>query len=92
MLLIEEEKIGETKTQSGIILTASMSDLGPKKGTIVEVGEPENNHFNGGWIEMNFNVGEVVLYPDHSGVDVKDDDGKEYIIIHNKHIIAKVQN
>lgn len=90
MLLLEQEEKGEKTTASGLVLSATISDLGPKRGKIVAVGSGEMNHFTGGTLSMdNFSVGDIVLFPDHSGIEVEDGD-KKYLVIHNKHIIAKV--
>lgn len=90
MLLIKEEEKAEKKTASGLVLSASITDLGPKRGTVIQVGNGETNHFTGGTIPMDFKINDIVVYPDHSGVDIEDSDGEKYIIIHNKHIMAKV--
>ena len=90
MLLIKEEDKAEKKTASGLVISATVSDLGPKRGKIVAVGNGETNHFTGGVLPMDFTVGETILYPDHSGIDVEDSDGEKYIILHTKHVMAKV--
>jgi co-chaperonin GroES (HSP10) len=90
MLLIKEEEKTEKKTASGLVISAALSDLGPKKGTIISVGPGEVNHFTGEFLPMNFKEGETILYPEHSGIDVEDTNGDKYIVLHNKHVIAKI--
>lgn len=90
MLLIKEEENSEKKTASGLVISAAISDLGPKRGKIVAVGSGETNHFTGGILPMEYEVDETILYPEHSGIDVEDSDGQKYIILHSKHVIAKV--
>lgn len=90
MLLIKQEEQGEKTTASGLVLSAAFSDMGPKRGTVIEVGYGELNHFTGGVIPMDhINIGDTVLYPDHTGTEVEDQETK-YLLIHHKHIIAKV--
>jgi chaperonin GroES len=90
MLLIKEIERGEEKTQGGLILSATLEKYGPKKGTIIVVGTPEINHFTGGFIPMDdYSEGDTVLYPDHTGQEVKDNN-ETYLLIHYKHIMAKI--
>ena len=90
MLLVQEEEASEKTTAAGIILSATVTDLGPKKSKVVAVGSEEINHFTCGILPMDFEVGDTVVYPDHTGVDIKDEDGTEYVLIHSKHILAKI--
>lgn len=90
MLLVKELQEGEEITNSGLIISAMSGSRGPKRGKIVAVGSPETNHFTGGFIPMDdFEVDSIVLYPNHSGEEVKED-GEEYLLIHYKHIMAKI--
>ena len=73
-----------------MLFRSTVTDLGPKKSKVVAVGSPEINHFTGGQLPMDFAINDTVVYPDHTGVDIKDEDGTEYVLIHSKHILAKI--
>lgn len=89
MLLVKQE-VAEDKVVGGIVIPMGLSETGPKRGVIKEVGDGEANHFTGGWLTMdNFAIGDTVMYPDHSGTQVEDG-GEKYILIHNKYILAKI--
>lgn len=91
MLLVKQEESGEKKTSSGLVLSAAFSDSGPKRGKIVEVGTGEYNAFTGTAVDMSeFNIGDTVLYPEHSGTEVEDEEMNKYLLIHYKSIMAKV--
>ena len=91
MLLVEEEQAAEKTTKSGIVLAATYVDSGPKRGKIIAVGNGETNHFTNGTISMDvFSVGDTIVYADHTGVNIEDEDGKKYIILHHKHVMAKI--
>ena len=90
-LLIKEEEKTEKTTASGLVLSAAFSDTGPKKGKIVDIGIGEVNHFTGNLLPMDmFTIGDTVIYPEHTGIDVEDTNGDKYIILHHKHVIAKI--
>lgn len=90
MLLVKEEQQGDEVTVGGLIITAALNSGGPKRGEIIAVGSGETNHFTGGIVSMDmFSVGDKIIYADHAGVDVKDN-GEEYILLHNKHVMAKL--
>jgi co-chaperonin GroES (HSP10) len=91
MLLVEEQESSEKRTASGLVISAAISDLGPKRGKIVSVGNGEMNHFTGGVLSMAaFSEGDIILYPDNTGTEIEDTDGKTYLLLHNKYILGKI--
>ena len=91
LVLIKQEALAETTTASGLVLSASYKDNGPKKGTVIAIGTGEPNALNGEIIHIpDFQPDDIVLYPDHSGHEVEDEDGTKYLLVHYKHILGKV--
>lgn len=92
LVLIKPEEVGDLTTQSGLLISAAFRDTGLNKGSVVAVGGGEPNALNGELIKVpEFVEGNTVLYPDHTGHEVEDEDGTKYLIIHYKHIVGKVE-
>jgi co-chaperonin GroES (HSP10) len=92
MLLLKQEEKKDKKTSSGLVIAAGLDDDGIARGEIVAMGAGEPNALNGELIKMSeFSIGDKVVYPDHSGTLVEDHDGSKYLVIHHKHILAKVK-
>jgi co-chaperonin GroES (HSP10) len=88
MLLIKKIETGEKTTSTGLVLSASFSDQGPSKGTVVAMGDGEYN-YKGDLIPIGeINVGDVVFYPQHSGTDIEDDDNTKYLLLNAKNVLA----
>lgn len=80
MLLIEDVEV-ESVTQSGLILTAD-SKSKPVIGRVVASGCEEEAE--------PIHAGDVVVYSKYTGNDVRAD-GKDYVIIRYKDVLAKVE-
>ena len=80
-VLITPDKEQE-KTTGGIYLPDSAREA-KKRGIVVEVGQLENG-------EMPLKKGDVVLYGGYSHEDFEID-GKEYIIVEFKDVVAKIE-
>lgn len=88
MLLIEPIEVGDKTTSTGLVIAAAFVDNGPAKGTVVAMGEGEQN-YKGEIIPIpEINVGDTVYYPKHAGTDIEDEDGKKYLLIVSKNILA----
>lgn len=91
LVLIKQEEVTDTTTKSGLVLAASFNSQGPKKGKVIDLGTGEPNALNGEIIHIpDFKVDDTVIYPDHSGHEVEDEDGTKYLLVHYKHILGKV--
>lgn len=88
MLLVKKIEAGEKTTSTGLVLSAAFSDQGPSKGTVVQMGEGEYN-YKGDLIPIGgIKVGDVVLYPEHSGTEVEDDDNTKYLLLNAKNVLG----
>lgn len=91
MVLLEKIEVGDKTTSTGLVISASFMDQGPKKGTVVAMGNGEQN-YKGDIIPIpELKIGNVVFYPDHAGTDIEDEDGKKYLLITSKNILAVQQ-
>ena len=81
---VEEEKV----TKSGIILSDKTVEK-PSTAKVVAVG-PGKLDDQGIPISMDVSVGDVVVYKQYSGTNVKDQD-TEYVIVEMKDILAVVE-
>lgn len=88
MLLIKKIETGEKTTATGLVLSASFSDQGPNKGTVIAMGDGDYN-YKGDLIPIGgIKVGDVILYPEHSGTEVEDDDNTKYLLLSSKNVMA----
>ena len=81
---VEEEKV----TKSGIILSDKTVEK-PSTAKVIAVG-PGKVDEHGKPIVMEVKVGDIVVYKQYSGTNVKDDN-KEYVIVEMKDILAVVE-
>ncbi len=79
VLLELEEKIGEQKTASGIIIPDSAKEK-EAVGKVIALGDIE---------KPGISVGDTVLYKEYSGNKLEFD-GKKYLIIPYEDVLAKV--
>ncbi|GJQ50079.1 Cpn10 chaperonin GroES, small subunit of GroESL [Candidatus Kuenenia stuttgartiensis] len=77
----------EEKTKGGIVLPETAKEK-PIKGKIIAVGEGKLLE-NGKRADLLVKVGDVVLYGKYAGTEVTVD-GKEYLIMRESDILAKV--
>lgn len=81
---VEEQKV----TKSGIIISDKPVEK-PSTARVVAVG-PGKLDEHGKPINMEVAVGDVVIYKQYSGTNIKDND-KEYTIVEMKDILAIVE-
>jgi len=79
----------ETRTSGGIVLPDTAREK-PKKGKVVNIGEGKKNE-DGSVAPMEVKKGDVVLFKDFAGTDLKAD-GKEYLILNQSDIMAIIEN
>ena len=75
-------------TKSGIVISASFADTGPKSGVIVAVGDGEQNYKGEILPVIGMNIGDTVYFPEHTGTEIEDEDGTKYLLINSKNILA----
>lgn len=76
--VVVQQEEAETKTASGLLLPSSSQEK-PKIAKVVAVGKDAKE----------VKVGDRVIYGGYSNVDVKQD-GKDYIVIKEENIYAKI--
>ena len=78
----------EEKTVGGIVLASAAKEK-PQTGTVIAVGEGRVLE-NGTKVPADVKEGDTVMFEKYSGAEVKFE-GKEYLIISGKDIIAVVE-
>ncbi len=78
----------EEKTVGGIVLASAAKEK-PQTGTIIAVGEGRTLD-NGQKVSVAVKAGDTVMFEKYSGAEVKYE-GKEYLIVHEKDIVAIVE-
>lgn len=86
--VVIEVKKPEEKTEGGLILTAAAKEE-PQTGVVKAVGTGRMTK-HGDKIPVEVNVGDVVLFEKYAGTEVTDD-GKKYLMLHEKDIMAVVE-
>lgn len=88
LLLIEKIETGDKVTQSGLVISAAFSDQGPSVGKVIDMGDGEQN-YKGDIIPIpDIDIDDIVYFPAHAGVDIEDEDGKKYLLVVSKNILA----
>jgi len=88
MLLIQEDEVTEKKTTSGLVIAAAFANNELKTGKIVAIGNGEHN-YKGELISIQgIDLGDIVYYPTHSGTNIEDEDGKKYLLLNAKNVLA----
>jgi co-chaperonin GroES (HSP10) len=88
MVLLEKIEVGEKTTSTGLVIAAAFVDQGPNKGKVVAIGGGEQN-YKGDIIPVpEIEEGDIVFYPSHAGTDIEDVDGKKYVLITSKNLLA----
>jgi co-chaperonin GroES (HSP10) len=91
MILIKQEDNAEKKTTSGLVISAGFADTGMKTGKIIDLGDGEYN-YKGDLIPVNgLDIDNVVMYQEHSALDVEDTDGTKYKLVNAKNILAVIE-
>lgn len=86
--IIIEVKEEEEKSVGGIVLTAASKEKS-QTGVVVAVGDGRILD-NGTKLPVSVEINQTVMFEKYTGQDVKFD-GKEYLIVHEKDIIAIVE-
>lgn len=87
MLLITKIIEGDKTTSTGLVISASFNDYGPKTGKVIAMGDGEPN-YRGEIIPISgIDIGDTVMYPQGGGTEVEDG-GETYLLINSKHIMA----
>ncbi len=81
--VVLEKATPQKKTKSGIILSSDDQEA-PKTAKVIAVGPGKGDS------EMSVSVGDFVIYRTYATTDV-DMDGKTYLIVEDKDILAKVE-
>ncbi len=82
-VVIEKVK-AETTTKSGIVLTGQAKEK-PNTAKVLAVGEGTTEE------PMELKVGDVVIFSEYAGTDVKYE-GEEYTIISQSNVLAVIDN
>ena len=86
-VLLREEEIKHTKTDSGIYIPETVdADKSTKRGTVVAVGE--GKYENGKLIPIRLKKGDVVLYSWGEKMEV---DGEKYVVVRESEISAVIK-
>lgn len=88
MLLIKKIETGEKTTSTGLVLSAAFADQGPSQANVIAMGDGEYN-YKGELIPIGgINVGDVIFYPEHSGIEIEDEDNTKYLLLSSKSVLA----
>lgn len=90
MLLVEKIESGDKTTKTGLVISAAFSDSGPKRGKVVDMGDGEFNYKGDIIPILGIDIGDIVYYPEHSGTEIEDELGNKYLLLSNKHVMAKL--
>lgn len=87
--LVVEPKEREETTASGIILPETAKEK-PQEGQVLATG-PGRRDDNGKRVEMDVEVGDMVLYAKYAGTEVKLE-GKKLLILKESDVLAVVES
>ncbi|MBE2200011.1 MAG: co-chaperone GroES [Anaerolinea sp.] len=87
--LVVEPKEQEEMTASGLVLPETAKEK-PQQGTVIAAG-PGRRDEDGDRIEMDVQVGDIVLYAKYAGTEVKLGD-KKVLILKESDVLAIVEN
>jgi len=79
---------GEQVRESGLFIPDTAKEK-PQEGRVVAVG-PGKTTKSGEVINLSLEVGDIVLYPKYSGIELKIE-GSEYLIVKESEVFAKKQ-
>jgi len=84
LLLVKEIETTESKTASGLVLTATATEQDLKRGTVIDVGPGEVSGFNGELYPVDtVKVGMVVLYSPNNATEIKDIYGEKFYFVNS---------
>jgi len=86
--LVVERTEQEDKTAGGIIIPETAKEK-PKQAKVIAVG-PGAKDENGKRIDMDVDVGDIVLFTQWAGSEIKID-GKEYLVLKESDVIGVIE-
>ena len=93
LLLIKEIETTESKTASGLVLTASSTEQDLKRGEVIEVGPGEVSSFNGTLYPVDsIKAGMVVYYSPNHATEVKDILGDKFYFVNSTMLFGYEDN
>lgn len=87
--LVIERIEQDTKTAGGIIIPDTAKEK-PKQGIVIAVGEGAKDQ-NGKRIPVDVKVGDIVLFTQWAGSEIKMD-GKEYLVLKESDVIGIIED
>jgi chaperonin GroES len=88
MVLVKKIDYDEIKSRSGLILPEEDKKRMPE-GTVVAVG-PGALNSEGNTIPMRINVDDRVIFSNRAGLNVTDDEGEDFLLMHESDILATI--
>jgi co-chaperonin GroES (HSP10) len=89
LLLVKRNQSEDRTTKSGLVISAAVSESDMKTGTIIDMGEGEQNYLGDLIPIIGLNVGDVVYYTERSATEIEDEDSTKYDLISSKNVMAK---
>ena len=87
LILVKKHEVTETKTTSGLFLTADALDSELKRGTIIKLGPGERDQ-TGKTHPIPLEIGQVVLYAESLGTEVTDKEGNKYEFVNWRNLFG----
>jgi co-chaperonin GroES (HSP10) len=88
LILVEEIEQKERKTNSGLVLSASILDNELKRGKVIAVGTGDYDNV-GNKHEIPLTHGDTVIYNESNATEVTDASGSKYYFINWRHLFGK---
>ena len=84
LILVQEIEVTESKTASGLVLTATATEQDLCRGVVVDIGPGELSGFTGLTYPVDIiKVGMVVYYSPNQATEVKDVEGNKYYFVNS---------
>jgi co-chaperonin GroES (HSP10) len=84
LLLVKEIEVTESKTASGLVLTATSTEQDLKKGIVIKVGPGERSNFNGELYPVDtIKEGMVVYYSPNHATEITDSVGEKLFFVNS---------
>lgn len=91
LILVKKNEAKETRTQSGLVLTASSQDSELQRGEIIKVGPGERD--NTGVVHpIPLDPGQTVIYSENHGTEVTDAYGDKYEFVNWRNLFGVEYN
>jgi co-chaperonin GroES (HSP10) len=87
LILVKKNELKETKTVSGLVLTASSQDSELQRGTIIKIGPGERDN-TGTVHSIPLDIGSVVIYSENHGTEVTDANGEKYEFVNWRNLFG----